>query len=61
MTKESWKIIEDYPSYMVSNKGNILNIRRGRTMKPCPNGDGYLTTALRKKMVNLIVYYSIGS
>jgi len=33
-TDEVWSIIEDYPNYMISNHGRVMNIKRGRTLKP---------------------------
>lgn len=34
MTDECWTIIEDYPNYMISNHGRVLNWKRGRILKP---------------------------
>jgi len=48
MTNECWKIIEDYPNYMVSDQGRIMNIKRGKCLRPFPNTDGYLVLSLTK-------------
>jgi hypothetical protein len=46
MTDEAWTFIEDYPNYMISNKGRVLNIKRGRVMS-CWGGR-YLQVTLYK-------------
>lgn len=43
---EVFKIIEDHPNYMVSNKGRVLNTKRSRYLKPSPNNKGYLQVGL---------------
>lgn len=49
MTDEIWKDIEGYEGlYLVSNKGNILNIKRGRKLKLCTDGAGYAFVCLSK-------------
>jgi hypothetical protein len=47
--KEVWKNIEGYEdTYVVSNYGNIKNLKRGKILKPCDNKSGYLYTTLYK-------------
>ena len=42
--EEQWKIIIDYPNYMISNFGNVKN-RKGSLLKPDLSGS-YLRVAL---------------
>jgi NUMOD4 motif/HNH endonuclease len=39
-TPEYWKIIEEFPNFEVSNKGNVKNRETGRILKQTING-GY--------------------
>jgi hypothetical protein len=41
---EEWRVIKDYPSYKVSNKGRVMSFKtnpEGRLMKFKPDKDGY--------------------
>lgn len=49
MTDEVWKFIEDHPNYMVSSKGRLINITRGRIIKGNYHRDGYLRYCLSTK------------
>lgn len=52
MTDEVFKIIEDHPTYLVSNIGRVLNIKRGRFLSPCIDTSGYSYVGLHNdKMV----------
>ena len=57
---ESWKIVEDYNNYEVSNLGNIRNMSTGKNLNGSLN-NGYLQVGLRKngksttKLVHRIV------
>ena len=46
---ERWRIVKDYPNYMVSDLGNVKNINSGRILKPGINGPGYLIVGLHNK------------
>ena len=39
---EIYKVISDYPTYEVSNMGNVRNIKTGRVLKPGKDKSGYL-------------------
>lgn len=45
---EIWKVIKDYPTYAVSNKGRVLNLRRNKLVKPSLKSTGHLHTKLFK-------------
>lgn len=45
--KEQWEEIPEFPNYMVSNWGNVTNIKRGGTdIKPRPNQFGHTRVGL---------------
>ena len=45
---ERWKAIEGYEGlYEVSDMGNVKSLRKGRNLKPCNNGNGYMVINLR--------------
>ena len=50
--QEEWKLIEDYPNYMISNLGNVRNINYRNTGKQTSlkgsTYNGYVHIALRK-------------
>lgn len=46
---ERWILIEGYDNYIVSNFGNVKNIKTERILKPCLVGDGYHAVNLSKK------------
>jgi hypothetical protein len=52
---EIWKPVPDFPSYEASNKGNLRNVRLGKTFVGSPNLQGYLTTAFEKTRVTVHV------
>ena len=41
MVKEQWRPIDDFPSYMISNKGRVQNRKTGRILKDADDGGGY--------------------
>ena len=43
---EEWAVIDRFPRYMVSNRGNFVNAETGRTMALSPNQFGDLTVGL---------------
>ena len=50
---EEWKVIKDYPNYMVSNMGQVKSLNYNHTgiekiMKPSVSKRGYLLICLRK-------------
>lgn len=45
---EEWRKVEEYPTYSVSNLGNVRNDKTGRILKPGGNGWGYLLVGLSK-------------
>ena len=48
MNNELWKEIENYDNYMISNFGNVKNVKTGRILKTCADKDGYLTIGLMR-------------
>ena len=49
---ERWRIVKDYPNYMVSDLGKVKNIVTGRILKPQNNKRGYLHVILRSMNLN---------
>jgi len=47
--KERWKIIKDYPLYMVSNHGRVKNIQTDLVLKPSLNKSGHIRIGIRNK------------
>lgn len=45
-TDEMFALIEDHPTYMVSNYGKVLNIKRGRFLTPYVISKGYMGVSL---------------
>ncbi len=45
---ETWKIIEGFGNYSVSDHGNVKNNKTGRILKNCLNGHGYAQVQLCK-------------
>lgn len=43
---EEWRVIKNYPNYMVSNLGNVKNITTGYLLKPINDKYGYLQVNL---------------
>ena len=58
---ETWKIIEGFENYMVSDYGNVKNIKTGRIFKQSMTSDGYIRISLKlnkvadKKLVHILV------
>ena len=46
--KETWKDIEGFPGYQVSDRGRVKNKKTGQILRPGLGGVGYLTVALYK-------------
>ena len=55
--EEIWKVIEDAPSYSVSNLGRVKNNRNNRLLKPHLERNGYMRVELasRKYLVHRLV------
>lgn len=47
--EEVYANIPNFPSYQVSNHGNVKNITTGKVLSPGDNGEGYLYVNLRNK------------
>ena len=45
---EQWKVIEDFPTYEISNHGRIRNRKTGRILKTNINDKGYEIVCIRK-------------
>lgn len=43
---EQWKTIDEYPNYMVSNMGNVINVKTNKILKPIFCGGGYSDVGL---------------
>jgi hypothetical protein len=46
MQQEQYKVIAGYENYMVSDAGNVKNIKTGRVLKPGVNSNGYYIVIL---------------
>jgi len=46
--KEEWRVIVDFPDYMISNLGRVKRIKSGLILKPYRNKDGYSRVDLYK-------------
>jgi hypothetical protein len=46
-----WKVIEEFPTYMVSNKGDVMNRKTERILKPGINPHGYQQDVLTEDKV----------
>ena len=55
---EVWKSIKEYPDYLVSNMGNIKNIKTNKYLKPIASYNGYQRVGLYKdgKMILFSVH-----
>ena len=47
--KEKWKIMEEFPKYLISNKGRIKTLNTLEDKKVFVKEDGYISTVLTKK------------
>ena len=45
--KEFWKIIEGFPNYLISNKGNLKSVKTLKDVKLFTKDDGYVSYTLR--------------
>ena len=45
---EVWRFVKDYPNYMVSSFGNVMNTNTGRVLQPVTNNMGYYYVNLSK-------------
>ena len=54
MNNELWKEIENYDNYMISNFGNVKNVKTGKIMKATVNGSGYLQIKNEMKIHRLV-------
>ena len=45
--KEFWKIIEGFPDYLISNKGNLKSVKTLKDVKLFTKDDGYVSYTLR--------------
>lgn len=63
LENERWKEIKDFPNYLVSDKGRVMNKNTKRLLKP-ENRNGYLSVNLwsknkgHHKLIHRLVYYS---
>lgn len=46
---ETWKEIENYPGYYVSNYGQVISAKRNKLLVPVPDKDGYTRVGLSNK------------
>lgn len=55
---DNWKVIKEYPNYMVSNKGEIYSLYFDKVMREKDNGHGYKAIILRngKKYKNFYIH-----
>ena len=44
--QEDWVVLSDYPNYMISNQGRVINSQYNRELTPRPNDKGYLRVTL---------------
>ena len=51
MSKEIWKDIEGFPSYQVSDQGQVRNKNTGHILKLIPDKDGYLRVHLHNDSI----------
>ena len=49
MIQEQWKIIEEFPNYMVSDLGNVKRIKTNKILKADSVKGGYLRVKLYNK------------
>lgn len=49
MTKEEWKSLDDFPNYIISNLGNVKNIKTNKILVGDHNTMGYRRVVLREK------------
>lgn len=45
---EQWVTINNYPNYVVSSFGRVMNVRRGKIIRGSVSVDGYVQVGLRK-------------
>lgn len=50
MADEVWLYVEDYPDYVVSNLGNVLNLKYDRELKKSITDRGYVKVIIRHKV-----------
>ena len=43
---EEWKIIEDFPNYSISNKGNVMNNKTGNIISQQKQYNGYYIVSM---------------
>lgn len=53
---EEWKIIDDYPLYLISNFGNVYSLLRNRLLKPLLDTHGYCYISLYPKHKNFLIH-----
>ncbi len=54
--EEEWKIILDYPDYMISNYGRVYSIRFDRFLKSSKTLTGYSHVNLRHNKIAKTLY-----
>lgn len=47
--KSEWKVIDEFPSYLVNNKGEIFSIHSNKLLDINVNSKGYVFVVLRDK------------
>lgn len=54
---ETWVEVEGYPTYAVSNLGQVMNVHTGQILSPRPNDRGYLRVRLADDEHRLREFY----
>lgn len=61
--RETWRVVNDYPNYSISDLGNIKNNNNNQLKKTFQNSRGYLTVSLYKNNVQkkMSIHYLVAS
>lgn len=57
--RHSWKVIENHPSYEISNMGEVRNKATGKLLNPYDDGSGYLRVKLDGENCRLHILVAI--
>ena len=58
---EAWAVINEFPNYLISNQGRVINFKNGSFVNGSPNYKGYLKVNLsdginiKSKRINRLV------
>ena len=55
---EVWKVVDEFPNYMVSNYGQVKNCKRNKILKPCLDGQRVFKVDLYKNGKSKTKIYS---